>query len=146
VDMMEYISTMLAEFLYKLQGEVHVPWTEKLFKVNKTSKKLDNTRQERFHSFVMKAMFLCKRARSDVQPAISFLASCIQDLIEGNWKKLIRVLVFLKTTKDDLLALEADDTQTLTWYVNAAFAVHADMQSHTDSYGQNNLSNTKDSK
>jgi hypothetical protein len=62
---------MLAEFPYKLQ-EVHVPWTEKLFKVDETSKKLDDARRETFHSFVMKAMFLCKRARSDVQPAFPF--------------------------------------------------------------------------
>jgi hypothetical protein len=31
------------------------------------------------------------------------------------------------------LALEADNTQTLTWYVDAAFAVHADMRSHMGS-------------
>jgi hypothetical protein len=29
------------------------------------------------------------------------------------------------------LKLEADDTNTLTWYINAAFAVHEDMKSHT---------------
>jgi hypothetical protein len=101
VDMTEYISSMLAEFPYKLQGEVHVPWTEKLFKVDETSKKLDDKRRETFHSFVMKAMFLCKRARSDVQPAISFLASRVQEPNEGDWTKLIRVLVFLKTTRDE---------------------------------------------
>jgi hypothetical protein len=122
---------MLTNFPYKLQGEVYVPWTKKLFKVDETSKKLDHKRRERFHSFMMKAMFLCKRVRSDVQLAISFLASRVQELNEGDWTKLIRVLVFLKTTRDDMLALEANNTQTLTWYVDAAFTVHADMQSHT---------------
>jgi hypothetical protein len=73
----------LAEFPYKLQGEVHVPWTDKLFKVDETSKRLDDKRQETFHSFGMKAMLLCKRARSDVQPAISFLASHVQEPNEG---------------------------------------------------------------
>jgi hypothetical protein len=133
VDLTEYIDTMLANFPYKLQGEVNVPWTEKLFKADETSKKLDDKRRETFHSFVMKAIFLCKRACSDVQPAISFLASRVQEPSEGDWTKLIRVLVFLKTTRDDMLALEADNTQTLTWYVDAAFAVHADMRSHTGS-------------
>ena len=32
---------------------------------------------------------------------------------------------------DDVLTLEADDLQTLKWYLDAAFAVHADMRSHT---------------
>jgi hypothetical protein len=112
VDMTEYIYTMLADFPYKLQGEVNVPWTEKLFKVDETSKKLDDKRRETFHSFVMKAMFLCKRVRLDVQPAISFLASRVQEPNEGDRTKLIRVLVFLKMTRDDMLALEADNTQT----------------------------------
>jgi hypothetical protein len=81
----------------------------------------------------MKAMFLCKRARSDVQPAISFLASRVQKPNEGDRTKLIRVLVFLKTTRDDMLALEADNTQTLTWYVDTAYAVYTDMRSYTGS-------------
>jgi hypothetical protein len=40
---------------------------------------------------------------------------------------------FLKGTINDVLTLEADDHNTLTWYIDAAFAVHADMKSHTGS-------------
>ena len=29
------------------------------------------------------------------------------------------------------MILEADDTQTITWYIDAAFGVHEDMKSHT---------------
>lgn len=29
------------------------------------------------------------------------------------------------------MTLEADDTQTLTWYVDSSFAVHSDLKSHT---------------
>jgi hypothetical protein len=43
----------------------------------------------------------------------------------------LRVLGFLQGTIDDILTLEADDTNTLTWYINAVFAVHSDMKSHT---------------
>ena len=129
----DYIGGMLDDFPHKLQGNVSVPWSEKLFKVDETSKKLDDARRETFHSFVMKAMFLCKRGRPDVQPAISFLASRVKEPNEGDWKKLLRVLLFLKTTREELLALEADDTLTLKWFIDAAFAVHADMKSHTGS-------------
>ena len=38
---------------------------------------------------------------------------------------------FLKATRDEILILEADDSGTLSWYVDAAFAVHQDMKSHT---------------
>jgi hypothetical protein len=55
----------------------------------------------------------------------------VKEANEGDWTKLLRVLAFLKVTIDDVLKLEADDTNTLTWYIDAAFAVHADMKSHT---------------
>ena len=43
----------------------------------------------------------------------------------------VKTLGFLKGTIDDVLQLEADDKQTLSWYIDAAFAVHMDMKSHT---------------
>ena len=46
------------------------PWTEKMFKVDKEENKLGDEKRTIFHSFVMKAMFLTKRGRADVQPAI----------------------------------------------------------------------------
>ena len=79
----------------------------------------------------MKAMFLCKRARPDVEPAVSFLSTRTTRSDENDWGKLVRTLGFLKGTRGGILTLEADDTQTLTWYVDAAFAVHPDMKGHT---------------
>jgi hypothetical protein len=36
-----------------------------------------------------------------------------------------------KHIKGDILMLEADNTQTLTWYIDTAFAVHPNMKSYT---------------
>jgi hypothetical protein len=44
---------------------------------------------------------------------------------------LIKSLVFLKATQDEVTAMKADDTQSIKWYVDAAFAVHKDFKSHT---------------
>jgi hypothetical protein len=60
----------------------------------------------------MKGMFLCKRARPDIDPAIAFLSSRVNDTSEDDWKKLLRVLGFLKGTINDALTLEANDTNT----------------------------------
>ena len=79
----------------------------------------------------MKAMFLCKRGRPDISLAICFLASRVQTPNEGDWSKLIRVLAFLQATVEEVLTLEADDSQTIYWFIDAAFAVHTDMKSHT---------------
>jgi hypothetical protein len=38
---------------------------------------------------------------------------------------------FMKGTIDNILTMEANDTITLTWYIDVAFAVHGDMKSHT---------------
>jgi hypothetical protein len=131
LDMKYYIEGMIDDFPYDVTAIKSTPWTEKLFKVNKDAKKLDEERRSIFHTFVMKGMFLCKRARPDIEPAIAILSSRVKEANEGDWAKLLRVLGFLKGTVEDVLTLEADDTNTLTWYIDAAFAVHADMRSHT---------------
>jgi hypothetical protein len=131
LDMKYYIKGMLEDFPYDVKATTVTPWTEKLLKVQQDAKKLEEERRSIFHTFVMKAMFLCKRARPDIDQAIAFLSSRVRDANEGDWSKLLRVLGFLKGTIEDVLTLEADDTNTLTWYVDVAFAVHADMKSHT---------------
>ena len=50
---------------------------------------------------------------------------------QGDWKKLVRLLGFLKNTRLDVLTLEADDHQSLYWMIDASFGVHPDMRSHT---------------
>ena len=47
--------------------------------------------------------------------------------------KLLMVLSYQNCTRDDLSTLEADDEHTLYWYVDAAFAVHANKKIHTGS-------------
>ena len=91
------------------------PWNDKLLKIDKKGKYLDDERQGIFCTFVMKAMFLCKRGRPDVNPGIGFLSSRVKKPLEADWNKLVKVLVLLKETRDDVLTLEADDNQEHTW-------------------------------
>ena len=131
VDMKYYIDNMIEEFLYEVKEQSKAPWNDKLFKVNETVSKLDEAKRAIFHTFVMKAMFLCKRARPDVEPAVSFLSTRTSKPDESDWVKLLRMLGFLKGTINDVISLEVDDSQTLRWYIDAAFAIHPDMKSHT---------------
>jgi hypothetical protein len=131
IDMKYYIEGMLEEFPYDIKSTKTTPWTDKLLNFQKDAKKLEEARRTSFHTVVMKAMFLCKRARPDIEPAIAFLSSRVKEPNEGDWTKPLRVMGFLKGTVNDVLTLEADNTNTLTWYIDTAFAVHADMKSHT---------------
>ena len=50
---------------------------------------------------------------------------------KDSWKKLNRVMKYIRSTIGLPLTLGIDDTNTLRWYVHAAFGVHRDMKSHT---------------
>ena len=132
LNMIDYIKGIIKDFTGKLEGKVKFPWTAKLFTVDKNAKALSDKERTNFHTFVMKCMFLCKRARQDIQPGISFLSTRTIKPNEGDWRKLIRLLFFLKATQNDVAELEADDSQTIQWHVDALFAVHNDFKSHTE--------------
>jgi hypothetical protein len=131
LDMTYYVKAMIDDFPDKLEGTGKYPWTNNLFVVDPKSKLLDDKRKAIFHTFVMKGMFLCKRGRQDVQPAIAFLSTRTTEPNENDWKKLKKMLMFLKATQDEVMCLSADDSNSVYWTVDAAFAVHNDMKSHT---------------
>ena len=43
-------------------------------------------------------------------------------------------MIFLQNTKDECLNLTIDDSGVARWYVDAAFAVHPDMRTHTGAF------------
>jgi hypothetical protein len=131
VDMTKYVKSMIDDFPHKLEGVEKFPWTDKLFTVDTKSKKLEHEKAKIFHIFVMKGMFLCKRGRQDIQPGIAFLATRTIEPNEGDWAKLVKIMNFLKATQNEVASMSADDTQSIKWYVDAAFAVHKDFKSHT---------------
>ena len=79
----------------------------------------------------MKGMFLCKRARQHWLPGIVFLSTRVQKPTENNWKNPIKLVNYLKVTKDKVTSMSADNTQTIKWYVDSSFAVYKDMRNHT---------------
>jgi hypothetical protein len=50
---------------------------------------------------------------------------------EDDWKKLTRSIRYLRESKDLYLTLEVDDGNVIKWWIDASFAVHPDMRSHT---------------
>ena len=131
IDMTRYVEKMVEDFPDKLRDGINLPWTERLFKVDDHSPKLDADRAKTMYTFVMKAMFVCKRGRPDIQPAVAFLATRVKGPTDQDYKKLIRMMEFMKHTQKDVLTLEADDVQSNEWWVDASFAVHPDYKSHT---------------
>jgi hypothetical protein len=130
--MTKYVENMINEFPVQLgkKDMAKTPAGDNLFNLG-TGAKLDTKRSEIFHTFVVKGLFLCKRARPDIQQAISVLCTRVKDPNQADWEKLMRAMKYLNGTRNDYLTLSADDLRVVKWYVDASFAVHPDFKSHT---------------
>jgi hypothetical protein len=123
---------MLNNFPVKLgkKDVAKTPAGDSLFNLG-TRAKLDTKRSEILHTFVAKGLFLCKRARPDIQQAILVLCMRVKDPNQADWEKLMRAMKYLNGTKEENLILSADNLRVVKWYVDASFAVHPDFKSHT---------------
>ena len=90
-------------------GQARTPAANDLFKISDTEKQLPKHRSDTFHSLTAQLLFLCKRSRPDIQVAIAFLCTRVQEPTEEDWRKLGRVMKYLMKTKDMFLTLEASD-------------------------------------
>ena len=132
VDMTRYVKSMVTEFPSEwLKGPVASPWNDNLFQVKEDSPELDSELAKKFHTVTAQGLFLCKRGRPDIAPAIAYLTTRVRKPNKDDWGKLCRLMQFLKQTQDDVLTLSADDTKVHHWHVDASFAVHPDFKSHT---------------
>jgi hypothetical protein len=84
-----------------------------------------------YHHNTAKLLFLCKRARPDIQTVVAFLCTRVKNPDEDDYKKLTRVMRYLRLTTTMPLTLEADGTNVVKWWAGASYAVHPDMKSHT---------------
>jgi hypothetical protein len=130
VNMVDYVKAMVNDFPEGI-SKSNYPWNENLFKIDDKSPLLNKEKRELFHTFVAKGLFLCKRARPDIQPAIALLATRVQSPNEQDWSKLLKLLAYLNYTSEEVLILQIDNSHCIKWYVDAAFAVHHDKKSHT---------------
>jgi hypothetical protein len=131
INMTKYIENIIDEMPVEMAGVCPTPAANHLFEVNPEAEKLDDTNKEFFHHVVAQLLFLCKRARPDIQTAIAFLCTRVQHPDVDDYKKLTRVIKYLRGTKNMPLRLQADSLQVAKWWVDASYAVHPDMKSHT---------------
>jgi len=77
---------------------------------------------------VAKLLFVAKRARPDILLAVSFLTTRVKEPDYDDWKKLIRLLGYLRGSEDLLLNLSCTELKNLTWYIDGSYATHEDMK------------------
>jgi hypothetical protein len=71
-----------------MAGTDITPAASNLFTVRKDVNKLDNEMAKTYHHLMAKLLYLCKRARPELQTVISFLMTQVTQPDEDDWKKL----------------------------------------------------------
>jgi hypothetical protein len=92
---------------------------------------LSEEKADIYHRVVMQLQYLTQRARPDLRTAVSFLCKRVQKPNEDDYKKLTRTMRYLQGTLYLKLRLSSDGSGHIKWWVDASFAVHADMKGHT---------------
>ena len=131
IIMTDYVEKMLADLPADMRGEAATPAADHLFTVNENPEKLLEEKAQFFHHYVAKGLFLCKRARPDIQTAIAFLSTRVKSPDTDDYRKLARMMQYLRKTRHLFLTLEADNLNVIKWWADGSFAVHGDMRSHT---------------
>ena len=131
IEMKDYIKESIQEFPEDITGKVTSPAALHLFKTDDSNEKLIEEIRELFHRLVAKMLFVSNHGRPDIQVAIAFLTTRTSNADIDDWKKLKRMLQYLHGTIDKVLTLSVSSTTIVKWWVDAAYAVHENMRSHS---------------
>jgi len=131
LPMVEYIKNILADAPDDMQGTALMPASSHLFNVDPLSPSLDTNTSKKFHHIMAQLLYLCKWVQPDIQTAVAYLCTHVSCPNSDDWKKLRCCIQYLCGTVDLPLTLEVDNTGTMKWWIDALFAVHQDMHSHT---------------
>ena len=131
ISMIDYVKKVLDDVPNDMAGESVTPAGNHLFQVNPDGEKLDENAAILFHHYTARLLFLCKRARPDIQPPVAFLCTRVKEPDKDDYKKLTRVIRYLRGSQQLVLTLEAAKVNIVKWWIDASFAVHPDMRSHT---------------
>ena len=102
-----------------------------LFDVTSTSDSLDSTRQKIIHSVGAKILFLGTHSRPDIITANSFHTKRVLAPTDEDARKLKRTLSYLEATASLPLILGCNLPPAVHTFIDASFAVHPNMRSHS---------------
>ena len=132
ISMEHYIDVMLQDAPEEMKGSATTPAASHLFKVNNQNPQLLGPEKKKiFVHLVMQGLYLSQRGRPDIRTAIAFLCGRLRDPDEDDYKKLTRMIQYLRGSKEMVLTLRASDEGIIRWWIDASYAVHEDMKGHT---------------
>jgi hypothetical protein len=129
--MYDYLEDILDEMPDDMNGTAPTPASDNMFDVDEESPTLNEKESDFFHRTTARLLFAAKRARPDLQVAVAYLCTRVKAPTQSDYRKLTRVIKYLRLTIFIPLVLGWDGTGQLLWSVDASFAIHKDMRSHT---------------
>ncbi len=99
--------------------------------VDKDAEKLSEEGAMAFHNLVAKTLYVSQHVRPDVSSAFAFLTTRVRAPDVNDWRTLSRLMEYLRVDRLRPLILSANGSGVVMWYVDASFAVHPNMRSHT---------------
>ena len=131
ICMKDYVNEAISVFGEEITKVATTPAQRDLFEQKDKQNPLPETKKDLFHSVVAKLLYISLRGRPDIELAVAYLCTRVSCSTQQDWLKLKRVLQYLYGTVDDTLILGADNISTVRIWVDASYAVHKDMKSHT---------------
>ena len=110
ITMFEYIAEIVDMFKKydDTTRTAATPAADHIFQVREDAPPLSEAMATVFHHFVAKCLFATKRARPDIAMAVAFLTTRVQGPDEDDWKKLVRMIRYLRGTLLLPLTLSAE--------------------------------------
>ena len=132
ISMIRYIESLLEEF--DVTGVAVTPAMGDIQQINYDSPLLNEEAKAKFHSAIMKVLFLAARARPDILYATTVLTTRVQEPREEDNMKFERILKYLNGTKDLTLRISADpENIKVDTYIDSAHGVTPNGRGQTGS-------------
>jgi hypothetical protein len=135
ITMLDYVDEILAAFEKaepKGGGTKKSAAPDSLFKVDKDCEKIAQAKAVELHNLVAKTLYATKRAMQDICTEIAFLTMRVREPDKDDWTKLVHLMRYTRGTRTMPLLLSAKGSGILKWWVDASFAVHPNMRSHSE--------------
>ena len=134
IDTNNYLREVIEDFEksgHVIVGTNVTPAAPNMFDISRKNAPLSTELTDVFRSTIAKLLWASQRSRLDLSFAVTFLCSRLNCATEGDWEKLRRLLGYLKGTIHMKRKLSAFNLHTMYTWVDASYAVHPDMRSHT---------------
>ena len=132
VSMIKYLTKVLEEWSEELRGLKINPLLDNLFVIrdNDTIALLPKEMVSEFHQMVAELLYLCTRARLDMQILVLFLTTRVKLPAVNDWGNPRHYLLYLKGTCHMKRYLLADSLLCIQWYIDALYEVHWEWKEH----------------